>query len=332
MILIFITGTRWFSDADFEGYFYIYQEVPLLESFNIESTRHIYGEIGYLFFVSLFKTLGLHFTVFVFSASVTSILLKYYFLSRFNLGYFAFSIYLLISFVSVEFIELRWSVSISFILLAYYYGLFHKRILLVLIFFIFSLMFHYYSVLFIALFFLLLVVRSSYFYFVAFYISLLAAFYIYINGFNFNANVDSDLYLIERFFRYLNDPDSKVGLFSILKVLYFLSFYHFMSWLGKSILFSATERIALFAFLLIYSVALCFSFVPVFYFRASAVGDLFGLVMIFIASGRIKNVSKRILLLFVFSIPFLLWFLIDISNSFDSERIFNYSSSIELII
>lgn len=332
LLLVLLVGTRWFVAADFEGYYDIYEQVPFLVEFSVDSTKHIYGEIGYLFIISIFKTFGLHFSFFILVLSVLSIYLKYFFLSRFALGFFAFSIYLLVSFISVELIEVRWSISISFILLAYYYGFLYNKKLLSSLFFICSLLFHYYSILFIFIFLFLKFFKNNTIYYIIFCVSFLFAFYIYLNGFSIHATADSELYVIQRFFRYLSDPDSKVGLFSILKVLYFLSFYYFVTLLCRGVEAEDSEEKALLAFLMIYSIALLLSFVPVFYFRASAVADLFGLLMVFIAMSRLRSYASKIVLPVVFSFPFILWFMIDVSNSFVSSRIFDFSTSLKLII
>ena len=332
LLLVLIVGTRWFVAADFEGYYEIYEQVPLLSEFSVDSTKHIYGEIGYLFIISIFKTFGLHFSFFILVLSVLSICLKYFFLSRFAHGFFAFSIYLLVSFISVELIEVRWSVSIAFILLAYYHGFFHDKKYWPAVFFFFSVLFHYYSILFIIVFFMLRFFRNFSSYYVVFGGALLSAFYIYLNGFAVNASSESELYVLQRFFRYLNDPDSKVGIFSILKIIYFLLFYYFLRWLYRLNRPEDIEKKALLAFLLIYSIALFFSFVPVFYFRASAIADFFGLIMVFSVISRLRAKTSKIILPVVFSFPFLLWFMIDVSNSFISNRIFNFSSSLKLIL
>lgn len=331
-ILVMVVGTRWFVAADFDGYFGIYNEIPLLVDFNFESTKQIYGEIGYLFIGSIFRSLDAHFTVFVFFTSLVSLIVKYFVISKFPYGFLAFSIYLLIAFISVELIEVRWSVSISFILLAYYFGLLLRQNSLATLFFLCSLAFHYYSILFIILYFVILFVKYTKVYYVLFSFSVVWAVYIYIFGFNFSFNADSELYVMERFFRYINDPDSKVGFFSILKAIYIMIFYHFVRWLSKSKGLHLLEQKLVSIFLLVYSVSLILSFVPVFYFRASIVADVFGLILVFTAVGHVRLYSDRITLLVAFSIPFLLWFLVDISNSFSADRIFSYSSSLELII
>ena len=46
--VILLSGLRWNSDTDYEGYLALFESVPDLNDFNLDLAKGLYGEIGYL--------------------------------------------------------------------------------------------------------------------------------------------------------------------------------------------------------------------------------------------------------------------------------------------
>ena len=83
--------------------------------------NQLYGEPGYLILNSLVKTLGGSFVLVSALCTATSISLKLFFFRKFcQFAALSLSLYLCIHFLTIEFIQIRWAVASSFLLLAFY--------------------------------------------------------------------------------------------------------------------------------------------------------------------------------------------------------------------
>ncbi|WP_158260237.1 EpsG family protein [Photobacterium sp. GB-1] len=122
-ILIFsiqiIAGLRFFSDADYKNYIEIYDAIPYLSDFSILSVSHIHGEIGFLFFISIVKSIFNHPAFFFIIFTTISFVLKLKFFKASTKEFLlAYCIYLCYFFYQYEFIQIRMGVMIGFVALA----------------------------------------------------------------------------------------------------------------------------------------------------------------------------------------------------------------------
>lgn len=316
--VIFVAGFRYYSDTDYIPYVEIFNSLPVLFDFTIEVAKETYGEVGFLLLNSLVKTLGMPFFVVTILAALFSITAKTYFAFKYSSSAFiVLTLYFCLHFVTTEFSELRWSIATGFILLGYNSFL-KKNITFAIIFFMVAISFHYSAIM--AIFILLgLLIASNRFWLCVFFVSLVVAIVFKSYPIQVYLNLGVDLYAFERLQRYLNDPSSNVGLFSILKVsLYPLAYCA----LGKFISRSGSDtslyssHILLERLSLIYiSTALVCSFVPIFFLRLAPLVDFLSILVLVLYIDRIPSHVLRVYLKLVCTILFGAWYCISLSKS-----------------
>tara|TARA_R110001583_G_scaffold107898_1_gene256605 strand:- start:15273 stop:16373 length:1101 start_codon:yes stop_codon:yes gene_type:complete len=321
-----ISGMRLYSDIDFNGYIELYNHTPFLVDFNLSTVEHLYGELGYLFITSAIKSAGADFVVVTLLFSLLSIGLKSYFFFRFtDAACIGLSFYLCISFITVEFITLRWSIASSLIILGYYKlykGHFHTAFLFLLS----SVLFHYFSIAFIALT-LLMKINNFNLIKLGFVSAFVVGLLLKVGGQSFNLANDNSVYMVQTLFRYLNTPDSNVGLFSYLKALFIPLLYILYTLVkkGGAPMDYKIKFLAKWSFVFT-SFAFLFASIPIFFFRISVISDLFSLALLINIARLEKRIEIRYLLIFIISVFFSVWCFLDVNNNISGQRIFEYET------
>ncbi|MFB2813180.1 EpsG family protein [Shewanella xiamenensis] len=327
LLLTLVAGTRFYSDIDYGPYIDLFKETPLLENITLSDILILYGEPGYLIFTSLIKSANLDFFAVTILFSFASISIKLYVCSYLVRNYIlAFSLFLCLHFLTVEFIELRWALSSAFVMLAIFFELKDKTKYFFLCIILASI-FHYFSFLF------LCVLLFRYFTFKKSLVIFMLSFFIAIAYKTFSPSVDysleSDIYIVRRLFRYLNNPESSVGLFSYLRILMYLVVVYTI-YLYRSRLSEFEIKLAMYSSLLI-SLSLMISFVPLLYFRSMVVSDLFMIILMVNLIFKFGLIYRYFFVASV-SILFSTWNIIDVINYQTAGYIFEYKTWLNFLI
>jgi hypothetical protein len=322
-----ICGARFFSDVDYGPYVELFNETPKFQDITASDFIVLYGEPGYLAFTSIVKSIGFEFVAVTMLFSIVSIVIKMYVASRVVRQYLlVVSLYLCLHFITVEFIELRWALSSSLVIMAIYNEI-SKRSKLAFLLIIFASIFHYFSLFFLAvLFFRFFSLKSAGYFFVSSF--LVALLYKFITP-SIGYSGDSEVYMIRRLFRYINEPESSVGVFSYLRIVMYFSFYVMFSLFCNSAS-SSDKSLAKVAVLLL-SCSLLISFVPLLYFRSMVVSDFFAISLLVIFMQNL-NFNYRILFTFFLSILFCTWNILDAKNYEAAGYIYNYQSWFKFLL
>ncbi|TPE54291.1 EpsG family protein [Maribrevibacterium harenarium] len=322
-----VAGTRYYADVDYGPYVDLFNETPSISDLSLTDVFVLYGEPGYLLFTSLIKATGFEFVAVTVLFSIFSVGIKVYVCSRLVSNYvFAFSLFLCLHFITVEFIELRWALSSAFVMLAVYFELKNKRNHFYF-FIIFASFFQYFSLIF------LIVVFFRFFSFRAgvlfFLVSIVIALSYKVLSPSISYSVDSDIYIVKRLFRYLNDPDSSIGLFSYLRVLMYFTIVVLILCFKES--FSEFDVVLAMYSSLLVSISLIISFVPLLYYRSMVVSDFFMLVTMTLFFYRFGVFIRLFCMLFVVFL-FSTWNILDMKNYEAEGYIFEYSSWLGYLI
>lgn len=328
LLVILICGTRYYSDIDYEPYIDLFNETPSLEKIRFDDIIRLYGEPGYLFLSSLVKYFGLDFVSITLLFSLVSISLKILVSSKLVKNYtFLTSLYLCLHYVTVEFIELRWALASSIIILSIYFFM-QSRYKLTFMLIMAATFFHYFSLIFLAIFVLRLSFLNTKLLCVVFLSSFILAIILKISNFSFSYVVDSEFYIIRRLFRYINDPESSVGIFSFLRIALYFSFFIIFNVLYNVRCGVENKLADIFIFLL--SCSLLLSFVPLLYFRFMVVADFFALAFMIACLYKLKYLYRGPAILFI-SLLFCTWNFIDVRNYSAAGYIFEYRSWLKFI-
>ncbi|MCB5226066.1 EpsG family protein [Alishewanella sp. 16-MA] len=314
-VVVIIAGFRYFSDTDYEAYYDIFHSLPSLAMLEYHHLRDTYGELGYLLLNVAVKSLNLDFYVVTLVCAFISISGKFFFVTKFSYSApLVLTCYLCLHFVTTEFSELRWSVATSLILLSFYFS-FKNNKFLVFTFTFSSLMFHYSTFLIIPLLLFHKIISRQLLYIIFIFSFLVALFYKFI-GFSVAVDFGDTLYALARLQRYLNDPDSNVGFFSLAKLFFFFVVIFSLNFLANSTKFLDREHIFLEKIALgLSSIALIFSLAPVFFLRLAPLFDLIFLVIIFRRIFQLNTKSTKIIFSFLLVFAFSLWQLISLPRS-----------------
>lgn len=324
LFIVIISGFRYFSDIDYSGYYELFEDVPKINNFNYASISKLYGEPGYLFLNSLIKSVGLNFYVVTLLFSALSIGIKIFVATRFSKYSFQIiTLYLCLYFIIVEFIELRWSLASSLILLSIYFFYSKKYYKFTLAIGIASVI-HYFSLVFLFLPVVRFVtVRKVYLIFV---LSFLLAIYYKFGDFSIFVEVDSEYYIVRRFLRYLNDPESSVGVFSFLKILLYIAIVGFLRIFSSDARDIKLEKVMI----LLMSLSLFVSYVPLLYFRSMVIAEFIALSYIFHNLMYHKS-SVKIFTMSVLWILFSMWSFLDVKNNISASYIVEYNSWLSIL-
>lgn len=333
LVIILISGLRWYSDIDYEPYVEMYNENPFLSEFSQDSIKDLYGEPGYLFLSSIFKTLGSEFFVLALACAFFSILLKsivVYKLSK--QASLAICLYFCLHFITIEFIQIRWAVATSLISLGFYYQYLQKNKVAFLCF-ILSLGIHYFSALFLIVSILLTVNGYRKFYWL-FFVSLFFALFFQVDYLQSIIINDSDIYVIKRIARYSTDPESQIGFFSYVKIIMYPVIYTACVLLKPSYPWK-TDKLDLFLFKLSFvslSVTLLVTFIPLLHFRATVIADFFSIILILNVVSKVSSRETRIAIFFILGSLYSTWYLIDFSNYINADRLYEYKTWLTTLI
>lgn len=327
LLITAVSGTRYYSDIDYRAYIDLFNETPILADLTLTDILILYGEPGYLIFTSLVKSIGFDFVAVTILFSMVSISIKLHVCARLVRNYFiAFSLFLCLHFVTVEFIELRWALSSALVMLAIFFEFKNKRKLF-LIYITLAIIFHYFSLLFLCVpFFRIISFRKGV---LVFFLSFLIALSYKVTSPSLSYSVDSEIYIIRRLFRYLNDPDSSVGLFSYLRIFMYLIFIHTV-YLFRERFTAFDIELAKYSSLLI-SLSLIISFVPLLYFRSMVISDFFMILVMINVIFKFRLVYRCFFIVGL-SILFSIWNVIDVSNYQAAGYIFEYKSWFSFLI
>ncbi|WP_270829821.1 EpsG family protein [Aeromonas sp. QDB63] len=120
IFFILLSGFRYYADADYGAYVIIYDQVPKLDDFTMSNVADIHSEIGFKFFISIFKSFDVSYELFFLVVATLSVLIKVFYFKRFySLSSSAFSMcllwYLTFNYFSFDFIQIRMGLAIGVI-------------------------------------------------------------------------------------------------------------------------------------------------------------------------------------------------------------------------
>lgn len=327
--VIFISALRWGADIDHSEYMDMFADNPTLENFSGESIAELYGEPGYLFLSAVFKSLGIHFALLSAACALVSISLKAWIVSRFaKAAGLALCLYLCVHFVTIEFIQIRWAVASAFVALSFYLQ-FKRKFFAAVVSLALATTFHYFSLIFLLAGFLI-EIRSSRFFVATTLVASIAGLLLALGGGVMIGAIDSDLYVVRRAMRYLNESLSDVGFLSYARLAMTPVVFQIMAMRNPLLITDSTTiflRKVAYACL---ALTMLVSFVPLMHFRAVVVADLFSMTLL----ARSLNLEYRryenIGILSVFSVLYGVWYVIDISNYIEADRVFPYTTWLPL--
>jgi hypothetical protein len=241
ILVVLISGLRWGSDADFLDYLGMFEETPTLRHFSPDSIQGIYGEPGYLLLNSAFRSLSLDFFVLTLACALLSISVKALVsLKLSRQASLTLALYLCIHFITIEFIQIRWAVASSLLILALYLQ-FRRKLWAAALCFLGAVGFHYFSVVFLLVG-LLLEVRGA----KAFFGLVLL---LGVSGFALGPVLSttgliagSEAYVVERALRYLSEELSSIGALSYLKLAAYVGIYAAVRLAGRDADAPSDER------------------------------------------------------------------------------------------
>lgn len=330
IILGLLAGLRWNADVDYEPYAEMFADVPSLADWTLEEMRQLYGEPGYLILNSLIKTLGGPFILVSSLCAAVSIFLKRYFFGQFcQFAALSLSLFFCVHFLTIEFIQIRWAVASSFLLLSFYF-MHSGRNLAALASFLVAVGFHYFSVVFLPIALLTRLAGHRRFYLVLLGCMALGSLALSIDLIPFLGRLesDSDAYVINRTLRYLTDPASGLGAISFMKLLAYPAAYAILALYSDH---ARPSRGSLEDFLFKLGLAsisatLLLSFIPIFHFRASVIADAVGLCLVLNKLAHLDNRPLRAAGLVGMTLAYVTWYLVDLDNQISAEFVLEYRS------
>lgn len=328
-----LVGLRWYAEVDFRGYVEMFEQTPLLDAFTPEAIAPLYGEPGYLFLSSIFKTLGLGFPLLVLLCALLSIALKATVVRGMahNAG-LALCLYLCFHFVTIEFIQMRWAVATSLIALAFYYQ-YMGRIWIALVMMLLATGFHYFS----ALYFVVMILvagRGHRRYYALLVLSALFPLVLDPSVFERFISEGSEIYVVKRIVRYLLDPQSQVGLFSYAKMLMYpvvIAFFHTL--MPRDVW--KKDRLLDFLFKLAFitlAISLASTVVPIFHYRAVVVADFFALMLLLHAARIALPHTARVAFCSGLGILAALWYSLDVMNYINADRLYEFRTWLYAVV
>ncbi len=328
LLIIFVsvvTGSHYFSVSDYENYFDLYKIIPEIDIFKFSDLKYYYGEVGFVYLVSMLKYLKIPFIAFTLILSCISISLKCYFYFKLNRKpLYSVSIYLCLYFILVEFILIRWSVAVGLIVVGYYF-IFTNKNIYSKFFLAFSFLFHYFSLIFIVASFFAKKFYSFRCYFTLMVISFLISSVVSISDVSlissFNTSVTTKIAF------YLLEVDTTVGLISRVKVLFYSFFILlYLASVPRNSLDENLKFLINNSMIFIFLSILFFEF-PALFQRTTIITDIFCIATIvrIIEIKYSKNALGLFGVLSSLSIFFIVWLFLDVSNSFN-VRVWDYKS------
>lgn len=325
LFVTFLTGSNYYAVSDYENYIELYNSVPDISVFRFADLKYYYGEVGFVYLVSLLKYFSIPFVAFTLVLSFISISLKSYFFAKFNKNaFYSLSMYLCLYFILVEFIVIRWSVAVAFILIGYYL-VFSKKYLYGILFLFCASFFHYFSVMFIVL----SLFINRFFSFRVYLVSILSVTLLsslfslldlsFISSFDTNVTTKIAFYVLEK--------DTEIGLISKAKVFIYAAII--LSYLGfkNHGYIDKSSRFLINGSLIFIFFSILFIEFPALFQRATVITDIFCIATL-VRLTELKCKGKIVSLfysLFFFALVFIIWSYFDVNNSYNI-RVWDYES------
>ena len=329
LLVVTIAGLRYYSDVDYSGYLDLFENTPALHLSIFSELTYLYGEPGYLLISSLFQSMGLGFFALTLVFSFISISLKtHVVLQTVENPSVVIAFYLCLYFITVEFIEMRWSVASAIICSAFYLHSKNRKIVSLSVLLVASTV-HYFSASYFALLLLSSVAKLKWCLALAFTSLAIAISYKFFD-LSFFSSLETDVYVIAKFLRYLNDPKSSLGFFSYLKVFMYLIYYSCYYYKSQN---QAENNIsaAISLSCILLSFSLLISFLPILFYRSMVIADFFSLIAVVSIVFSYKNVKERALNVVALSALFSTWSYLDVKNYYNAGYIFDYSTWLSFI-
>ncbi|WP_434931431.1 EpsG family protein [Shewanella sp. HL-SH5] len=325
LFVTFITGSNYYAVSDYDNYIELYNSIPDISVFKFSDLKYYYGEIGFVYLVSLLKYFSIPFVAFTLVLSFISIALKSYFYAEFNKNaFYSISMYLCLYFILVEFIVIRWSVAVAFILVGYCF-IFSKKYIYGMFFLLCSSVFHYFSLMFIVL----SLFINRFFSFRLYLVSILSVTFVssllslldlsFISSFDTNISTTIAFYVLEK--------DTEIGLISRAKVfIYAVIILFYLGFKSRDYIDKSSRFLINSSMIFIFFSILFFEF-PALFQRATVITDVFCIAtLVRIAECKLKgNIVSLFYILLSFALVFILWSFIDVNNSYNI-RVWDYES------
>lgn len=329
MLLVFfvtiITGSHYYSVSDYENYAELYSAIPDISALKITDLKYYYGEVGFVYLISLLKYINLPFVLFTLLLSFVSIVLKSYFFFKFNrLVFYSLSIYLCMYFILVEFIVIRWSVAVGLILVGYYF-IFLKKRKMGLLFLLSSFVFHYFS-----LFFILVSFVVNRFFSLKIYICIFVLSVIFssvLNNLDWGALIGFNTSVTTKIAYYMLEKDTEVGFISRAKLIVFSTLILCYLALTPRGRIDLQLRFLINVSMIFVCFSILFFELPALFQRTTVVTDIFCIAtFVRILEDKWKGNSLYFLCVLSFiSTMFIIWSLLDVFNSYQ-VRVWEYKS------
>ena len=281
MIVMMIAGFRWMCDADFSGYKDLYADTPPINMFDFETMQHMYGEPGYLYITSIFKAIGAEFYVISFLCAVISISIKSFVALKLSRqSSLVISLYFCIHFITIEFIQIRWALATSLLIFAFYFQQkkFFKEALLC---YVSAVSVHYLSLLYIIIAIMMELKQGKYYWSVLCGM-LVLGLSIKLGILNFITLLNTETYILNKALGNLAVPASTLGLFSYLKLFYYVVIYIFINFVDPHSQYENVDSDKYWFRLSVSCLALTLSisFAPILHHRSVVITDFFCLIYV----------------------------------------------------
>jgi|GEM_PF-3990289 len=321
-------GLRYFADADYSNYSFIFDSTPLISDFNANTIAGLHGEVGFLLVLSLFKSAGLDYFIFVLLSAFVSLWGKIYFYKKIvGTASLGVCLYFCLHFINIEFITIRWALATSFILLGFYCK-YNKSYYLSALFFFFAICFHYYSILYILLAIIPLQKFKVNFYFKLFLVVVSISLIQKLFGFSFViSTLNSPFYIVARIIRYLTFVESQVGIISILRVFMYVILIYYYFYTEKELFSDKTTYFFYTLSMLTLTISVMFLSLPIFFFRSIVLADLISIALILRLSVKSRRyIQINAMISYGLTFVLMLWCAIDIDKKLTSQTISEYRS------
>jgi hypothetical protein len=320
-----LSGLRWDSDADHIEYAWLYEDTPSIFDLSLDSISELYGEPGYLFVSSIFRSFGAEFYALSFLCAFFAITAKAFIAQRLvHASGLALCLYLGIHFVTIEFIQIRWAVASSLLGLAFLAQHRGKHLQL-LVCWLLAFSFHYFSAIFAPILLLLYIKKERYLYLVL--VLMMTALALIFSSAALNPELgDAEAYIIRRLLRYLSEDISTVGIVSYIKLLAYPIAYFAFTIGARQV---ADDGIVVFlrrlSFMLIVMTA-SLSFVPIMHHRTVVLADFFSILLLVRVIEQRFSALERASLFAAMTVPFGLWLVLDIAANAANQTLLEYKS------
>lgn len=331
VVAMLFSGFRWDSDVDHMEYASIFHDTPLLRDFSPEAIRDLYGEPGYLFISSVFRSLGFEFFALSFVSAAFSIISKALVIRRFaRSAGLVLCLYFCVHFITIEFIQIRWAIASALIVLAFLCQ-YQRKPGLMLFLFAIAVSVHYFSVIFFLIAMLVYITNEKLLY-STLLLLLIVGGLVASGEYSVPEFIEGDAYILQRIVRYLSETLSTVGLISYLKLTIYPVSYYLLTYKHPSI--SSDSAITYLRKLSFTSIviSLILTVVPIMHHRAVVITDFFSLILLVRLIEHRCNVMERLAAFSIAFIAFGTWFIFDVGANISNNTIYEYKAWLFLVL